>query len=66
MELGFIGLGQMGRRMAIRLLDAGHSLTVFDRNEAAIKPLVERGARRAASAAEVAAASEAVLMSLPA
>ncbi len=65
MELGFIGLGQMGRRMAIRLLDAGHSLTVFDRDEAAIKPLVERGARRAASAAEVAAASEAVLMSLP-
>ena len=37
MELGFIGLGQMGRRMAIRLLDAGHSLTVFDRNEAAIE-----------------------------
>ncbi len=65
MELGFIGLGQMGRRMAIRLLDAGYSLTVFDRDEAAIKPLVERGARRAASAAEVAAASETVLMSLP-
>ena len=35
MELGFIGLGQMGSRMAIRLLDAGHSLTVFDREAVA-------------------------------
>ena len=65
MELGFIGLGQMGSRMAIRLLDAGHSLTVFDRDEAAMAKIVARGARRASSAAEVAAASETVLMSLP-
>jgi 3-hydroxyisobutyrate dehydrogenase-like beta-hydroxyacid dehydrogenase len=65
MELGFIGLGQMGSRMAIRLLDAGYSLTVFDRDEAAMAKIVARGARRASSAAEVAAASETVLMSLP-
>ena len=65
MELGFIGLGQMGGRMAIRLLDAGYSLTVFDRDEAAMAKVVARGARRAASAAEVGAASETVLMSLP-
>src|ERR1700722_18648047 len=65
MELGFIGLGQMGSRMAIRLLDAGHSLTVFDRDEAAMAKIVARGARRASSAAEVAAASETVLRILP-
>jgi 3-hydroxyisobutyrate dehydrogenase-like beta-hydroxyacid dehydrogenase len=65
MELGFIGLGQMGSRMAIRLLDAGYTLTVFDRDEAAMARLVARGARKATSAAAVAAASETVLMSLP-
>jgi 3-hydroxyisobutyrate dehydrogenase-like beta-hydroxyacid dehydrogenase len=65
MELGFIGLGQMGSRMAVRLLDAGYSLTVFDRDEAALAKIVARGARRASSPAEVAAASETVLMSLP-
>src|SRR6202012_5058180 len=65
MELGFIGLGQMGSRMALRLLDAGYKLTVFDRDEAAMEKLVARGARKAASAAEVAAASETVLLSLP-
>src|ERR1700727_1757709 len=65
MELGFIGLGQMGSRMAIRLLDAGHSLTVFDRDEGARARTAAGAARRASSAAEVAAASETVLMSLP-
>jgi 3-hydroxyisobutyrate dehydrogenase-like beta-hydroxyacid dehydrogenase len=64
-EIGFIGLGQMGSRMAMRLLDAGYTLTVFDSQEAAMAPLVARGARRAASAAEVASAAETVLVSLP-
>src|ERR1700722_1251516 len=64
-DIGFVGLGQMGSRMSMRLLDAGYSLTVFDRDEAAMKPLVARGARRAASAAEVASASDTVLVSLP-
>ncbi len=64
-DVGFVGLGQMGSRMAARLLDAGHQLTVYDVNEAAVAQLVARGARRAGSAAEVASASETVLMSLP-
>ncbi|MBP0446980.1 NAD(P)-dependent oxidoreductase [Roseomonas sp. SSH11] len=63
--LGFVGLGQMGSRMAARLLDAGHALVVFDPVEAAVAPLVARGARRAASAAEVADLSDTVLASLP-
>ena len=48
-----------------RLLDAGHAVTVFDIGEAAVRPLVERGAAPAGSAAEVAAAAEIVLTSLP-
>ncbi len=64
-DLGFIGLGQMGSRMSMRLLEAGYRLTVFDSNADAMAPLVARGARRAASAAEVASAAETVLVSLP-
>jgi 3-hydroxyisobutyrate dehydrogenase-like beta-hydroxyacid dehydrogenase len=64
-DIGFIGLGQMGSRMSMRLVDAGYTLTVFDSNEAAMAPLVAKGARRAASAAEVASAAETVLVSLP-
>lgn len=64
-DIGFIGLGQMGSRMSMRLLDAGYTLTVFDTSEAAMAPLLARGARRAASAAEVASAAETVLVSLP-
>ncbi len=55
----------MGAPMAARLLDAGHTLTVFDTREAALQPLLRRGARRAASAAEAAAGVETLLVSLP-
>ncbi|UCH73136.1 MAG: NAD(P)-dependent oxidoreductase [Rhodospirillales bacterium] len=63
--LGFVGVGQMGGPMSSRLIDAGHSLVVFDTNPAAIEPLAARGARSTASAAEVAAATEQVFVSLP-
>jgi len=65
MHLGFVGVGKMGGPMAGRLLDAGHTLTLFDTSEAALKPLLQRGARRAASAAGVAAEVETLLVSLP-
>lgn len=65
MHLGFVGVGKMGAPMAARLLDAGHTLTVFDTREAALQPLLRRGARRAASAAEAAAGVETLLVSLP-
>src|SRR5688572_19763928 len=55
----------MGGPMAGRLMDAGHSLCVFDTSEEALRPLVARGARAAASAEDVASASDIVLMSLP-
>ena len=65
MHIGFIGLGRMGGHMASRLLDAGHTLTVMDLSDAAVKALTDRGAERASSAKEVADACELVLASLP-
>jgi 3-hydroxyisobutyrate dehydrogenase-like beta-hydroxyacid dehydrogenase len=64
-SIGFIGVGRMGGRMANRLLNAGHDLTVFDTSEAILKPLVERGAHAAASVAAVASSCEIVFASLP-
>lgn len=65
LHLGFIGIGRMGAPMAGRLLDAGHTLTIYDTVEAAVAPLVARGAKRANSAADVAAVAEVILLSLP-
>lgn len=48
MKVGFIGLGQMGRAMAGRLLEAGHELTVYNRSRAAAEPLRLKGAAVAA------------------
>jgi 3-hydroxyisobutyrate dehydrogenase-like beta-hydroxyacid dehydrogenase len=64
-RLGFIGVGRMGGPMARRLIEAGYALTLFDTSEAALKPLVERGAEAAASPEAVASAAETVLVSLP-
>jgi 3-hydroxyisobutyrate dehydrogenase-like beta-hydroxyacid dehydrogenase len=64
-QLGFIGVGRMGLHMAGRLLDAGYELTIYDVNETALQRLEQRGAKRAASPAEVASMVETVLVSLP-
>src|SRR5258708_38601219 len=64
-HFGFVGVGNMGGSMAGRLLDAGHRLTIFDLNEAAMKPLLARGAAKAGSPREVASAAEIVFVSLP-
>lgn len=66
MEIGFIGLGNMGGPMAANLLKAGHSLTVFDLSEKALQVAVDAGARTAASPRETALKSEAVITMLPA
>jgi 3-hydroxyisobutyrate dehydrogenase-like beta-hydroxyacid dehydrogenase len=63
--LGFIGLGRMGGPMAGRLLDAGFALAVYDVEEAAMAPLLARGARGAGSPEQVASIAEIVLASLP-
>ncbi|MES1152957.1 MAG: NAD(P)-dependent oxidoreductase [Dongia sp.] len=64
-HFGFIGVGRMGGLMAGRLLDAGHTLTIFDTSEEVLAPLVARGCKRADSAAGVASAAEVVFASLP-
>lgn len=46
-RIALLGLGAMGRRMARRLLDAGHELTVWNRTPTAADELVEAGARSA-------------------
>jgi 2-hydroxy-3-oxopropionate reductase len=55
MEVGFIGLGLMGRPMALNLLKAGHRVHVWSRRRASMQPLLEAGAGDCASAAEAAA-----------
>jgi len=66
MEIGFIGLGNMGGPMAANLLKAGHSLTVFDLSTTALQAAVDAGARTAASPREAAQTSEVVITMLPA
>ena len=60
-NLGFIGLGAMGSRIAERLQRAGHSMTVYDRNAKRVEALAAKGAAAARTPAEVAARSEIVL-----
>jgi 2-hydroxy-3-oxopropionate reductase len=59
-NVGFIGLGVMGRPMAEHLLAAGHRLAVYARRAEAAAPLVAAGALACASPAAVAARSEVV------
>jgi 3-hydroxyisobutyrate dehydrogenase-like beta-hydroxyacid dehydrogenase len=53
-KVGFIGLGRMGRPMAINVLDAGYELCVHDLRAEAIRELVSLGAGTASSAKELA------------
>jgi 3-hydroxyisobutyrate dehydrogenase len=63
-QLGFIGLGNMGSRMAARLLDGGFSLTVYNRTSAAAQQLVEKGATLARNITELSTKSDVILLSL--
>ncbi|HKS86731.1 MAG TPA: NAD(P)-binding domain-containing protein, partial [Pseudolabrys sp.] len=45
MDIGFIGLGNMGQPMARRLIEAGHKLIVYDTRNDAVAPLVALGAQ---------------------
>jgi 2-hydroxy-3-oxopropionate reductase len=65
LNVGFIGLGLMGKAMAGNLLKAGFPLTVHNRSRAAVEELVGRGAGEARTPAEVAGASDVVFTSLP-
>ncbi len=54
MEVGFIGLGLMGRPMALNLIKAGHRVHVWSRRRASMEPLLAAGAGDCESAADVA------------
>lgn len=57
-KIGFVGLGIMGQRMALNLLKADFSLTVWNRTAGKMDPLVQAGAFPADSASEVAEKSD--------
>jgi 3-hydroxyisobutyrate dehydrogenase len=61
MQIGVAGLGKMGAAIATRLMEVGHTLTVWNRSPEKAKPLADKGARVAKTPAELAAASEAVI-----
>ena len=65
MEVGFIGVGYMGRHMARNVANGGHHLTVFDAHKGAADELISLGATWAASPQAVAVACEVVFTSLP-
>ncbi|MBI2571602.1 MAG: NAD(P)-dependent oxidoreductase [Candidatus Schekmanbacteria bacterium] len=61
-RVGFIGLGIMGAPMALNVAKAGYHLTVFTRTRLKAAPLEEAGATIACSPAEVADASDVVML----
>jgi 2-hydroxy-3-oxopropionate reductase len=63
--IGFIGLGVMGRPMAGHLLKKGYAIVAHNRSQAAVDALVKEGARRGASAREVAAQSTVIITMVP-
>ena len=60
MRVGFIGLGAMGRPMALNLLRGRHAVTVYVRRAASAAPAVERGAAVASTPAALAAGCDVV------
>jgi 3-hydroxyisobutyrate dehydrogenase-like beta-hydroxyacid dehydrogenase len=63
MKIGFIGLGQMGRGMAMRLIERGHELVVWNRTRSAVDAL-ERAGAQAASAPRATLDSDIVITML--
>ncbi len=65
MEIGFIGLGNMGFPIARRLIETHHAVIVFDTQSSALQRAVALGAKAAASSKDVADRTETVMASLP-
>ena len=64
-QIGFIGLGIMGKPMARNLMNAGYSLTVYDIVGEPVEELATEGATAASSSAEVAAVTDKIITMLP-
>ena len=65
MQVGFIGIGQMGKHMSNQILESGFSLTVHDLRKEAAAPLLKKGAKWADTPRAVAASCEAVFSCVP-
>ncbi len=65
MKIGFIGLGIMGKPMAMNLIKGGHELVVYDVNASSVDALVAAGAKAAASGMDVASQCGTVITMLP-
>lgn len=61
-KLGFVGIGLMGEAMTRRLLERGYQVTAWNREPERLKTVIPHGAVAVGSPAEVAAASDLVLM----
>jgi 3-hydroxyisobutyrate dehydrogenase len=64
-NVGIVGVGTMGKLMAINLLKRHYQVSAFDLNPAPVEELLEFGAERASSSAEAAAAGDVVVTMLP-
>lgn len=65
MNVGFIGIGQMGQHMSRRILDAGYNLIVHDLKKEAANSLLEKGAKWGKTPKEIAESCQIVISSLP-
>lgn len=65
MNIGFIGLGIMGKPMALNLLKKGYSVTVFDINTASVQELAGHGALTASTPKETAEEKDVLITMLP-
>ncbi len=65
MNIGFIGLGIMGKPMAKNLIKAGHKLVVYDIVAAAAEEVAAAGAERGASSKDAAARTDVIVTMLP-
>jgi 3-hydroxyisobutyrate dehydrogenase len=61
MHIGIAGVGKMGAAIALRLMEAGHQVTVWNRSADKLKPVTDAGATAAATPAELARQCEAVI-----
>lgn len=64
-ELGFIGLGIMGKPMAGHLLAAGHTVHVYDLSLGAVRELASKGAVVCSSSKEIAQKSDVIFIMVP-
>lgn len=64
-NVGFVGLGTVGKHMAINLMGGNYNLTVYDKNPGAVAELVSRGAKGADSALQAAKGQDMIIIILP-